>query len=90
MRAMATGDTLMAVAMLCLPATMAQLDQAELARANLARPLPSSHVVGGDPKAIFAAMNRHLRRQAHHTRPCEEFSLDELNQACHRVDRRPA
>ena len=41
---------------------------ADLARAALPRPLPSSHVIGGDPAEIFKRMNEHLARQPHGTR----------------------
>jgi hypothetical protein len=36
-------------------------------------------VVGGDPGAIFTAMNRHLASQPYTTAPCENFSHAELN-----------
>lgn len=57
-----------------------QLTPSDLARAYTPKPLPSSHVVGGDPHAIFSAMNRYLEHQPYATRPCESYSHDELNQ----------
>ena len=55
------------------------VSRADLARARLPRPLPGSHVVGDSAGAIFAAMNAHLIRQPYHTLPCEQHSLDQLN-----------
>lgn len=60
-------------------ASSRRLSPEDFARAHLPRPLPSSHVVGRDPESIFASFNRHLRRQPHQTRPCDSYSLDELN-----------
>lgn len=62
-----------------LAVAAAALSPSDLARAHLPVPLPSSHVVGGNPTQIFAAMNRHLLRQPHHTQPCEEYTHEELN-----------
>ena len=56
------------------------LSRADMARAYLRKPLPSSHVVGSDPRGIFSAMNQHLERQPYHTQACEGFSHAALNQ----------
>lgn len=62
------------------PSDLSQLAHTDLARAYTPKPLPSSHVVGGDPRAIFSAMNRHLQRQPYSTQPCESYSHDQLNE----------
>lgn len=61
-------------------ASAAELSPADLARAHMPKPLPSSHVVGGNAGEIFKAMNEHLKRQPYHTQACEAYSHDELNE----------
>lgn len=63
------------------------LPAADLARAMLTRPLPTSHVVGANGKDIFGAMNQFLLSQpvgtaGQHvaTRPCEDWNHQELNE----------
>lgn len=51
----------------------------DLARAYLPKPLASSHVVGGDPQAIFAAMNKFMINQPYTTKACEAYTHEELN-----------
>lgn len=58
----------------------ALLSKADLARANLPKPLPTSHVVGANGALIFRAMNTQLQQQAYHTQPCEDWSPQELNE----------
>ena len=61
-------------------AAASELTQADVARAYMPVPMPSSHVVGVSPGLIFAAMNRHLTQQPHHTQPCEQYTHGELNE----------
>lgn len=61
-------------------AASSSLTKADLARAHLPKPLPSSHVVGSDPSKIFEAMNNHLNAQPYHTSACENYSHEQLNE----------
>lgn len=56
------------------------LTPSDRARALLPRPEPTSHVHGATPKHAFAAMNEVLHTDGVKTRPCEDFSHDELNE----------
>ena len=74
-----TAAPLTAAPLAMSPAVSHTPTAADLARARLPRPALDSHVVGGSAGAIFAAMNAHLARQPHHTRPCEAHTHAELN-----------
>lgn len=65
--------------MLAVLGAAAKLSPADLARAYLPKPLPTSHVVGADGTEIFKNMNEFLLKQAHSTQACEEWTHDELN-----------